>query len=145
VRRAFFVRREPSVDAAQASLERGRSVRSWSAYGMCAHVLQDWAEDGLVPPLCEAEEVPPLSGDNDRRCARCRLEDAPAYAHFLPGLCAIAEGDDADEALEMGIRGSTYDWLPVLALFEGEEVGTDPDEGWTLFRPTRLLWAREYE
>jgi len=66
--RAFFARREPSIDAARASMARERSVRAWGAYGMCAHTLQDWAEDGL----CE----PRRPGEIDVEVEEIREEDA---------------------------------------------------------------------
>jgi hypothetical protein len=71
--------------------------------------------------------------------ARCGHAGTP-YAAYLPGLCALAvwEGDEAPDAATAHdlATSDSYGWLPVIVAYHGHDAGTDPDEGWDLFRPT---------
>lgn len=57
--------------------------------------------------------------------------------------------EEAHEALKRGrsVRrwnfagGTPYDIFMVC--YEGEFVGYDQDEGWPLFKPTRIVWIHE--
>ena len=144
----YYLRREPSLDEAKASLARGRSLRGWAWAGNCRSCWErewqeqrefgfrpDWEPDDLEP--CPLPSLPPGK-------ARCGCDGEP-LALYLPGLCALAEfEEEPDEADALAAsEPADWGWLPVVALYEGEPAGDDPDEGWTLFRPTRLVWVKE--
>ena len=146
----FYLRREPSVKAAYDSFARGRSVRGDGTIGWCWRCSAE-ANFDIRPDQVDSlgkEEVARLLGlefapwaGNDGR-AQCGHQEEP-MAQYLPGLCALKEYDtepSRDEAAQDAMNCSDdYASLPVFAIYEGEHVGEEPDEGWVLFRPTRLV------
>jgi len=159
----FFIRTEESIEAAHASLERKKSVRRWAyvganpwehlAFGISDEERIEALEElGYeVSDIDEATEIiqGELFADNtpemeERIISVLRLTklENGGYAQFLDGLCALEgfekepEPDDVTETLDGEL-------LAYLVCYEGEAVGIDPDEGWYLFSPSRIVWMRE--
>ena len=92
----------------------------------------------------------PYARDWPAACKHVRQEGAMPYVRVLPGLCALTalgDYDDADPTPDDVLADLGGEW-PVysaqgnwIALFEGEECDEGDPEGWTLFRPTRLVWV----
>jgi hypothetical protein len=167
---AYFLRREASPADAQGALRRGRSLDGYAYAGQCirCHAFDvtmawepDQAEavmalqgDELIIALEEALgglvafQEAPYAKTWPAACKHVR-EGAMPYVRLLPGLCALASLGDydqdptpADVLADLGGEWPTYaaqgDWV---ALYEGEECDEVDPEGWTLFRPTRLVWV----
>ena len=148
----WFIRREADEAAIARHLADPRSLRGWGLAGCCwgcwAEVVggpaaEDWTEDETVDHL-GLEPAPTLALMPDGSpmpdgVARCGHAGTP-YAAYLPGLCALAvwEAEDApDMATACALAVSDcYGWLPLVVAYDGQDAGTDPDEGWDLFRPT---------
>jgi hypothetical protein len=149
---AWYIRREADEAAIARHLADPRSLRGWGLAGSCwecwAEVMggpdaEDWDEAETVERF-DLERAPALALGPDgspmpEGVARCGHAGTP-YAAYLPGLCALAvwnaeEAPDAAMANDLAASES-YGWLPVVVAYEGREAGTDPDEGWDLFRPT---------
>lgn len=154
----YFIRTEESMEDAQLALQRGRSIRRW-AYAGCT----PWEHLAFAIPADEQLDALKAYGfdvdadgfdleeaihidlfqdsDDDRLVAILNLEpcDHGGYAEFLPGLCALEAFDDepTPEGCTETLDGELF---PYLVCYEGEQVGTDPDEGWPLFQPTRIVW-----
>jgi len=140
--RWFYLRREPSREAALASLDRGRSLREWGLAGCCWRCQ---AEEllGLEPGQIEArgrEEVIDLLELEPALWAGDRCGHSEPMAQYLGGLCALREYEyeDLPPVREMLAIATGYNWLPVIALFAGVPAGID-DEGWPLFHPLHLI------
>ena len=75
----------------------------------------------------------PASDHIVKICGITRVED---------GLCALeAFGDEpTPEDCAETLGG---DLFACLVCYEGEQVGIDPDEGWPLFKPTRIVWIHQ--
>lgn len=156
---AYFVRTEESIQQAKESLKRGKSVRRWAFFGSTA-----WEHLAFALPEDEQEEVLEEMGydlaeqdaadiiHNDLFNRDCEAEIAEAanltkvsdrgYAEFLDGLCALEEFDEepTPEDVTETLDGENFRYL---VCYEGEYVGEDPDEGWPLFRPTRIVWTHD--
>lgn len=148
----WFLRREASRHDVDRHLADPRSLDGWALAGQCADC---WAEledydlvgepETVIADALNLEPVPSLAlydtgpqtgqprSDGTARCGH----NGTAYARFLPGLCALATWDTRPTDAEARAAGTseTYSWLPLLVLYEGEEVGVDPVEQWALFRP----------
>lgn len=157
----YFIRTEESMEDAQLALQRGRSIRRW-AYAGCTpweHLAFAIPEDEQLNALQAygydihaddfdlegAIHVDLFADSDDERLAEVlNLEpcDNGGYAEFLPGLCALEAFDDepTPEGCTETLDGELF---PYLVCYEGEQVSTDPDEGWPLFRPTRIVWIHE--
>lgn len=151
-RTRLWLRSCSSEQDAQADLQRGRSLRGYGTAGSCWRCWSEtepgvcdpdraWSEDEVVDVL-GLEEAPGLA--RSPGVARCG-HAGTAYAAYLPGLCALAgdlsPGDVEDAVSRAGAAGAYRN--DFLALYEGEDAGElDPDEGYELFRPTRLVWVR---
>lgn len=157
---AYFIRTEESIEDAKGSLERGKSVRRWAFFGSLA-----WEHLAFAVPEEEQEEILERMGyefnDYDEMTQfihgelfheDCEEEIAAAanltkvsergYAEFLDGLCALESFDEVPATSDVteSLDGETFRYL---VCYEGEEVGVDPDEGWPLFRPTRIVWTHD--
>ena len=157
---AYFTRTEESRQDAQRALARGRSIRRWAFVGCspwehlafaipCEEQLValktygfDVDADGF--DLEEAIHADLFADSDDEKLAEVlNLEpcDGGGYAEFLAGLCALerfAEEPTPDDCTE-SLDGDLFAYL---VCYEGEQVGIDPDEGWPLFKPTRIVWIR---
>jgi hypothetical protein len=137
-----------------ADLARGRSLRGYGTAGWCWRCWADtepgvldpdraWSEDEVVDAL-GLEPVPGLA--RSPGVARCG-HAGTAYAAYLPGLCSLAADlgpEDVEDAVARIVAAGAYR-NDFLALYEGEDAGElDPDEGYGLFRPTRLVWVRPW-
>ena len=157
----FFIRTEETKEKAEKALERNQSIRRWAYIG--AHpeehflfaitgeeriaamnklgfeveyedeALEVFTEEvegneDLLPALIEALNLTEMTE-----------MEAGGYAEFLPGLCALEkhEEEPKPEDCTVDLNGHLF---PYLVCYEGEEVGTDPDEDWTLFRAARIAW-----
>lgn len=158
---AYFTRTEESRQDAQRALERGRSIRRW-AFAGCSpwehlafaipmseqlDALQAYGYDINADDfdLAEAIHVDLFADSDDEKLAAIlNLEpcDGGGYAEFLAGLCALeAFGDEpTPEDCAETLGG---DLFACLVCYEGEQVGIDPDEGWPLFKPTRIVWIHQ--
>lgn len=140
-------------------MKRGKSVRRWAFFGSTA-----WEHLAFALPEDEQEEVLEEMGydlaeqdaadiiHNDLFNRDCEAEIAEAanltkvsdrgYAEFLDGLCALEEFDEepTPEDVTETLNGEIFRYL---VCYEGEYVGEDPDEGWPLFRPTRIVWTHD--
>jgi hypothetical protein len=153
-RTRLWLRSCSSPADAAADLQRGRSLRGWGTAGSCWRCWSEtepgvldpdrgWDEDEVVDVL-GLEPVPGL--ERSPGVAWCG-HAGTAYAAYLPGLCALA-GDlgpgDVEDAVARAVAAAAYR-NDFLALYEGEDAGElDPDEGYELFRPTRLVWVRPW-
>jgi hypothetical protein len=150
-RTRLWLRSCSSEQDAQADLERGRSLRGYGTAGWC---WRCWAESDLDPDRAWSEdEVLDALGleaapglELSPGVARCGHAGA-AYASYLPGLCALAADlgpEDVEDAVARVVAGGAYR-NDFLALYEGEDAGElDPDEGYELFHPTRIVWVRPW-
>lgn len=161
VEMTYFVRTEETLRDAQLALERKRSVRRWAFAGASPWEFLAFAipEDEQLDALREygvdvdaegfdLEEA--IHGDLFAECDEERLAGCMnlepfgdgGYAEFLPGLCAL-EAFDAEPRPEDCTQTLDGELLALLACYEGEAVGEDPDEGWILFHPKRIVWTHE--
>jgi hypothetical protein len=158
----FFIRTEESIEDAQKSLERGRSVRRWAFIGCSPweHLAFAIPDDEKLKALetygydidadsFDMDEI--IHSDLFADCDEEKLarilnlepcKDGYGYAEFLPGLCSLEEFDHEPNPSEcsQNLQGELFAYL---VCFEGEPVGIDPDEEWQLFRPTRIVWVSE--
>lgn len=165
----FYIRTEENPASAERALKRGRSVRRWGFAGadLRDHLRDDL--DGAdqydavrelatlfdydfpreATPEDLGEALHELSyilipGSEEERQAAQRLGYEPyksGYARFLDGLCALQEfgQEPSPEDLNTDLGGDLFRYL---VCYEGEPVGwDDADEGWPLFRPTRIVWV----
>jgi hypothetical protein len=105
-------------------------------------------EEGSFLASMNAEEWINLPPETQREINRRAFLEEQADGR-LPGLCAVRAALSYSELVEE-IRGcykDRYFYSPdgqncfgagIIALFEGDLVGTDP-EGWPLFKATKLL------
>lgn len=157
----FFVRTEEAVEDAKAALRRGRSVRRW-AFAGCSpweHLAFAIPEEEQVAALeaygydIFSEEFDTMNAihdelftdsDDEKLAEILNLEpfEDGGYAEFLDGLCSLEDFDTEPrpEDCTATLDGALF---PYLVCYEGEPVGTDPDAGWTLFRPTRIVWIHK--
>ncbi len=157
----YFVRTEESIADAKKALGRGRSIRRW-AYAGCtpwehlayaipadeqmaaleAYGVDIYADDF---DLEDAIHIDLYAESDDEKLAKAlNLEPCEdgGYAEFLPGLCAL-EAFGEEPTPEQCTETLDGDMFAYLVCYEGEQVGTDPDEGWPLFKPNRIVWTHE--
>jgi len=167
---AYFVRTVESIEEAHEALKRGRSVRRWNFAGGTPYDIFMYGipVEEQREALKELAELDPESyGDyanvdewTDEEVRDAVLyDDIPAediikvlnlepfddrggYAQYLPGLCALEqfEQEPKPEDVTATLHGELFAYL---VCYEGEFVGYDPDEGWPLFKPTRIVWIHE--
>ena len=158
----YFVRTEETEEQAIASLERGRSVRRWAFFGCTAweHLAFAIPEDEQIAALeamgydLSERDVNDIihnelfhdnSPETERAIAEaCNLTKVSerGYAEFLDGLCALEAFDvlPSPDWVSASLDGKLF---AKLVCYEGEPVGVDPDEGWPLFKPTRIVWIHD--
>ena len=156
--RMYFTRTEESIKDVQLALERGRSVRRWATFGEKPYMHLIHADLEERDEILSELGLDPMSdGDfsewvwshdftteeDEIIINYFNLEPAGlGYAQYLGGLCALEEFETLPDPEEC--TATLYGGLfSILACYEGEPVGIDPDEGWTLFRPMRIAWAVE--
>jgi hypothetical protein len=161
--RMYFVRTEESIEAAYASLERKKSVRRWAYVGAnpWEHLAFGISDDERIEVLGElgydvadideatniihgelfADNTPEMEERIISVLRLTKLENG-GYAQFLDGLCALEvfEKEPRPEDVSEKLDGEL---LAYLVCYEGEAVGVDPDEGWYLFSPSRIVWTHE--
>lgn len=158
---AYFIRTEERPEDAEQALKRGRSIRRW-AFAGCS----PWEHLAFALPVSEQLTALEAYGydidadefdldeaihidlfqdsDDDRLVAILNLEPCEhgGYAEFLPGLCAL-EAFDEEPAPGQCAETLNGELFALLVCYEGEQVGHDPDEGWPLFKPRRIVWMHE--
>lgn len=159
----YFVRTEESMEQAQAALERGRSVRRWAYAGADPLTFLQFAlpADERFEVVCKVAAEVGIEVETERDVEYLLFDregsDLPedsiirvlglepfgdGWAQFLDGLCALASFvDEPSREEEFPKLNGVH--LPLLVCYEGEFCGYDPDEGWELFRPGRIVWVRE--
>lgn len=159
--KSFYVRAEESIEDAIKALERGRSVRRWATLGAqpYEHLMFASADEkreileaiGIEDAWMMTEEtldgvIADMEfGDAENRVIIEKLGLEPfgnGYAAFLDGLCALEWFDEepTPEDCTATLDGSLFGYL---VCYEGDYAGADPDEGWPLFHPVRIVWATE--
>ena len=157
----YFIRTEETREKAQKAMERNRSIRRW-AFAGChpeEHFMFAITGEEQIEAIREmgyevdtAEEAYQVFIDEieneeekyEELVSTLNLEplENGGYAEFLPGLCALEE-HEAEPKPEDCTEDLNGELMPLLICYEGEEVGVDPDEGWTLFRAERIVWIHE--
>ena len=154
---AYFIRTEETIEQAQESLKRGKSVRRWAFFGSTA-----WEHLAFAIPAEEQEEILAEMGyefDSDEEmidfiqtadldeeeiaeAANLTKVGNRSYAEFLDGLCALESFDEvpAPEDCTATLNGEVFRYL---VCYEGEYIDDDPDEGWELFKPRRIVWTHD--
>ena len=154
---AYFIRTEETIEQAQESLKRGKSVRRWAFFGSTA-----WEHLAFAIPAEEQEEILAEMGyefDSDEEmidfiqtadldeeeiaeAANLTKVGNRSYAEFLDGLCALESFDEvpAPEDVTETLDGEVFRYL---VCYEGEYIDDDPDEGWPLFKPSRIVWTHD--
>lgn len=157
----FFIRTEETTKDAERALVRGRSVRRWAFLG-----CTPWEHLAFAVPVDEQKEALEAYGydiyaedfdreeiihgelfaecDDEKLAEILNLEPCEdgGFAEFLLGLCSLEEFDTEPrpEDCTETFQGQLF---PYLVCYEGESCGIDPDDGWQLFRPTRIVWIHE--
>jgi len=154
---AYFIRTEETIKQAQESLKRGKSVRRWAFFGSTA-----WEHLAFAIPAEEQEEILAEMGyefdseeemiefiqteDFDEeaiaKAANLTKIEEGGYAEYLDGLCALESFSEvpSPEDVTETLDGETFRYL---VCYEGEYIGEDPDEGWDLFKPHRIVWTHD--
>ena len=153
----YFIRTEETIEQAQESLKRGKSVRRWAFFGSTA-----WEHLAFAIPAEEQEEILAKMGyefNSDEEMAEFihtadldeeKIAEAAnltkigerSYAEYLDGLCALESFDEIPEPEDCTatLNGEVFRYL---VCYEGEYVDEDPDEGWELFKPHRIVWIHD--
>ena len=157
---AYFIRTEETIEQAQESLKRGKSVRRWAFFGSTA-----WEHLAFAVPAEEQEEILEKMGyefDSDEEmiefihslegmaldeeeiaeAANLTKVSEHGYAEYLDGLCALESFDEvpSPEDCTATLNSETFRYL---VCYEGEYIDEDPDEGWELFKPRRIVWTHD--
>ena len=157
----YFIRTEETKEDALKSLERGRSIRRWAFVGSSPwehlafaipkeeqlDALEKYGYDAYADDF-DAEKIIHeelfFECDDEKLAEILNLEpcEGGGYAEFLPGLCSLEEfeNEPSPEDCTETLQGSVFAYL---VCYEGEPAGIDPDEGWALFRPSKVVWIAE--
>ena len=160
----YFIRTEESKGDAFASLERKKSIRRWNHMGCSIDehflfALPDSEKEEVLLKLGFSQEdfwsisladffrefvVGEFSDEELAEAMNLtELEDG-GFAEFLPGLCSL-ESFDFEPTPEDCTETLWGELFRYTVCYEGEFVGYDPDEGWELFIPHRIVWVSENE